>query len=120
MEFGVPIVNHLPDFEGRDRLYDTLEEGSRQIRLIGLLGSDARENPLRCLLVTTDLEAARDAYRYMALSYYWGDPKDTEIVLVQRSPSRDAAWFEVPVTRNLVAALTEIRARLSHNQAYSV
>lgn len=49
-----------------------------------------------------------------------GDPKDTEIVLVQRRPFRHGAWFEVPVTKNLAAGLRELRARLSHNEAYYV
>lgn len=110
MESGVPIVNYLPDFEGRDRLYDTLDEKPRQIRLIALLKSDDRQSQLQCLLTTTDLGSAEGQYR--ALSYYWGDPKDTEIVLVGKShPEDEDAWFEVPVTRNLAAGLREIRAQ---------
>lgn len=108
MDSGVPIVNHLPDFEGRERLYDTLDEDSRQIRLVVLQGSNDRESPLKILLHTVDLETAQDTY--MALSYYWGDPKATETVLVKRSSGTDTdECFDVPVTRNLASALREMR-----------
>lgn len=110
MESGVPIVNHLPDFEGRDRLYDTLDEESRQIRVIELLGSNDRESPLRCRLITTDLEAERR--QYTALSYYWEDLDSTEIILVKRVyPTVDETRFEVPITSALAAGLREIRAQ---------
>lgn len=110
MESGVPIVNHLPDFEGRDRLYDTLDEESRHIRVIELLGSNDRESPLQCRLITTDLEAARR--QYTALSYYWGDLDSTEVILVKRAyPTVDETRFEVPITSALAAGLREIRAQ---------
>lgn len=78
-------------------LYQDLDESRSEIRLLEIL-SDAPDDMLECKLHTTSVD-----YRpqFTALSYVWGDPEDTEDILVNGSTTS--------ITSNLASALRHVR-----------
>jgi hypothetical protein len=83
--------------------YRPLDASKSEIRLIELLPtatntSTRRERTPRCNLIHASLN---DKPNYVALSYTWGDPRDTEKITVDQSL--------VSVTRNLHSALKHLR-----------
>jgi hypothetical protein len=83
--------------------YRPLDPSKREIRLIELFPratntSTQRERAPRCNLIHVSLD---DKPVYVALSYTWGDPQDTEIITVGES--------SVSVTRNLHSALKHLQ-----------
>ncbi|KAN0099553.1 HET domain containing protein [Hyaloscypha variabilis] len=83
--------------------YRPLDPSKTEIRLIELFPrttntSTQRERAPRCNLIHASLD---DKLDYVALSYTWGDPRDTEIITVGHS--------SVSVTRNLHSALEHLR-----------
>jgi len=83
--------------------YRPLDPSKREIRLIELFPtatntSTQRERAPRCNLIHASLDDKPD---YVALSYTWGDPRDTGIITVGRN--------SVSVTRNLYSALEHLQ-----------
>ena len=83
--------------------YRPLDPSKTEIRLIELFPrttntSTQRERAPRCNLIHASLD---DKLDYVALSYTWGDPRDTEIITVGHS--------SVSVTRNLHSALEHLQ-----------
>jgi hypothetical protein len=83
--------------------YRPLDASKAEIRLIELLPTSTntatqRERTPRCNLIHASLDDKPD---YVALSYTWGDPRDTEKITVDQSL--------VSVTRNLHSALKHLR-----------
>jgi hypothetical protein len=74
------------------------------IRLLGLLPneSEAGEAPLRCKLYKYSLQKLSPrTHRYEALSYTWGDPRETRSISVDDN--------QLLITVNLYAALARLR-----------
>ncbi|KAI0895017.1 heterokaryon incompatibility protein-domain-containing protein [Annulohypoxylon nitens] len=96
------MANYLdrssPDIDSKADLYSPLKFERDQVRFIEILPSDTNDEPVRCLLKTTEL--TRDI-RYAALSYVWGDREDTRDIIVD--------GVEFPVTNNLESALRYLR-----------
>jgi hypothetical protein len=83
--------------------YIPLDPSKTEIRLIKLHPRPAntstqRDLTPRCDLIHVSLDNKPD---YAALSYTWGDPRDTQMITVGLS--------SVPVTRNLYSALEHLR-----------
>jgi hypothetical protein len=79
------------------RVYQPLAVERREIRLLEV---ELLHNcfPVRCKLVTVSLD---DDPEYVAVSYVWGDPSDTETLFVGTEP--------VNVRRNLWSAIRRFR-----------
>ena len=72
--------------------------GPRHIRLLSLSLGGRDNAKIRCDVLCVSLD---DAPMYDAISWEWGDPKNTEAIIVDRKP------YDVP--QNLAAALHELR-----------
>lgn len=83
-------------------IYASLQGDDRQFRLLILEPSADSLAPIRCQLNQASFD---DDPNYTALSYVWGDPRETTPILVNN--------IETRVTVNLEAALRHIR-RSSH------
>jgi hypothetical protein len=81
--------------------YSPLQAGQNRIRLLRLLPAEADEAEIQCELFDYSLDDSRRNHLYEALSYVWGDPKNTLPVLMH------GQRFEVTV--NLHAALLRLR-----------
>jgi hypothetical protein len=79
--------------------YDSLQDIDDGIRLIELVPGDFKED-IKCLLHTTRLSANPE---YEALSYVWGDPKVTELVICNGR--------RLEITVNLADALRHLRSK---------
>ncbi|KAI1866277.1 uncharacterized protein JN550_007665 [Neoarthrinium moseri] len=77
--------------------YRSLDIHSRQIRLLHLLPG-VWDDQVSCELHVASLD---DTPEYQALSYVWGSPETTKLILLH--------GCEVPVTTNLHAALRRLR-----------
>ncbi|KAM0168199.1 hypothetical protein ACHAPF_011242 [Botrytis cinerea] len=83
-------------------LYSLLPENGNNIRMLRLLPSEDEAAPLHCELCNYSLQRSSiRTHLYEALSYVWGDPKQTLSIYV------DKAQFQVTV--NLHAALLQLR-----------
>ncbi|KAK0666971.1 heterokaryon incompatibility protein-domain-containing protein [Cercophora samala] len=81
-------------------LYNRLKTNPPEIRLLDLLPSTQETAPLVCTLRTVLLSDA-SSIGYLALSYVWGNPHSTEVIVINGLP------FEA--TTNLCAALHQVR-----------
>lgn len=79
----------------------SLPPGGNKIRLLRLIPCGDKSTIVECQLFNYSLESAKGMRLYEALSYVWGDPKATEIIII------DKRLFYV--TRNLHAALVRLR-----------
>ena len=79
-------------------LYEALDPGRSEIRLLEILSLSNDDPVLKCRLVVASLE---DNPSYIALSYVWGDPSVTENIVVNGSI--------MAITSNLASALQTIR-----------
>ncbi|OTB06549.1 hypothetical protein M426DRAFT_258867 [Hypoxylon sp. CI-4A] len=79
-------------------LHKPLNRGTESFRFITILPSDDDDQMVRCMLETQELV---EGFRYAALSYVWGDPWDTENIVVDSQI--------LPVTKNLASALWHFR-----------
>lgn len=86
--------------ESKSYVYEALPTDRHQIRVLHLLPTTEWHNEVRCKLTTVSLD---DEPYFEALSYVWGDPKDTVDVQL------DGCVFSV--TSNLIAALRRLRKR---------
>lgn len=105
-------LSFLPEFEGRQSLYSDITQHSvneAKIRILTIWPNRDRFAPIEASL---SIENIFKRPRYNAISYYWGNAKYLETVVVhgsdQGSPHHSC---EVPVTQNLTAALRQFRAR---------
>jgi len=80
--------------------YYQLNSQKREIRLLKLRG-DKTSKHVECELKHYRLSSLHK-YPYTAISYHWGDPKDTAPIIVD--------GVEVQVTRNLKDALCQLQA----------
>jgi hypothetical protein len=72
------------------------------IRLLRLLPHEDKNAPIQCRLVDYSLqESGKRMHLYDALSYVWGDPKNTQPIYIGE--------HDLPVTTNLYAALSHLR-----------
>jgi hypothetical protein len=81
--------------------YRPLQAGQNRIRLLRLLPNEDNEAEIQCELFEYSLDDSRRNHLYEALSYVWGDPKNTLPILMH------GHRFEVTV--NLHAALLRLR-----------
>ena len=72
-----------------------------QIRLIRLMPSKDKDATVECQLFNYSLNPAKGIHLYEALSYVWGDAKETMSITI------DQCFFNV--TKNLYAALLGLR-----------
>jgi len=109
-------LSFLPDFPGRDRLYQPLNSEKGEIRVINILPSSERSEPISCSLETISITNGRGANYYHALSYYWGSTAEgdrEDITVYTGSPeNRHEDGFHVPVTKQLTGALRQFRSRM--------
>ncbi|KAF8862839.1 HET-domain-containing protein [Acephala macrosclerotiorum] len=82
--------------------YRPLDEATQEIRLLNILPGAAFE-AIRCNLVHSQCQQRAGNYRYVALSYCWGDPSNSKSIFVD--------GYCVSVAENLWAALHEFRRR---------
>lgn len=80
------------------QLYSPLQQVCKEIRFLRILPGSL-EDEVQCILEVASLQ---DDPQYYALSYTWGDPKDTRQIMVNGA-ARD-------VTRNLESALRHLRS----------
>ena len=84
--------------------YSSLLPGPNSIRLLRLMPHEDKTAPIQCQLVDYSLqESGGGAHLYEALSYVWGDPKETLPISIDK--------YDLPVTVNLYAALSRLRDR---------
>lgn len=76
-------------------IYEPLVHGSNQIRILHLLPGSF-EDDIRCKISISSLNSS-----FEALSYVWGDPRDTRMIEVQGET--------VKATKNLETALRHVR-----------
>lgn len=105
-----PKLSYLPDSEGSTALYRRLNFAKHEIRVLTVWPNEDFWAPLEgTLRITSPLD---EIYDHDALSYYWGSANDLEYVIVHGSDEgKPMPSCEVPVTRNLVSALRELRRR---------
>jgi hypothetical protein len=82
-------------------LYEKLEEGSLEIRLLETIPSIEEHEMLKLRLHTVSL---KDDPKYTALSYVWGDPAITENVILNGEA--------ITIGANLASAMRHLRAFL--------
>ena len=79
-------------------IYTFLNGQTSQFRLAFILPSPHFTDRIECSLITTSID---DAPPYEALSYCWGDPNDTEPIVLSKS--------QFSATKNLASALRHLR-----------
>jgi hypothetical protein len=108
-------LSFLPDFPGRDRLYQPLNADESEIRVIIIWPCKERSEPIICTLLTISIAEGQDA-PYHALSYYWGSTAegDTEKITVhpERPENRHGNGFSMPVTKQLTGAPRQFRSKM--------
>jgi hypothetical protein len=115
-------LNFLPEFEGRERLYSSMlpetGEGEPTIRILTIVPSQNHLAPIEASLSKELLFPADDSPKeYNAVSYYWGNINELEIVRINGSDEGEQGIvYEVPVTKHLTAALRQFRSDASKNQ----
>jgi tetratricopeptide (TPR) repeat protein len=92
-----------PIIQSMQTMYQPLNEGRSEIRLIEILSDDG-DAIVQCRLSISSVE---DNATFAALSYVWGDPKTTEEIVLN-----DELF---PATINLAAALKYVRAHWCNN-----
>jgi hypothetical protein len=118
MPFISSKLNFLPPFVGRESLYSSIEPhlsgGIYTIRILTVLPSHDVLAPIEATLRIA-LYPFRDIEGdYTAVSYYWGDINAIEYLTVRGSDEGVPGLVcQLPVTKNLVAALRQFRARAS-------
>lgn len=117
MSTSTPQLSFLPDFPGRERLYQPLDASKMEIRVIGLKPSTEPSAPIACLIMTISI--AHEGHRpprlgYNAISYFWGstEPSNRETMTVYTKSATTGGYpsYKVPVTKNLTVALRQYRA----------
>ncbi|KAF2965631.1 hypothetical protein GQX73_g7923 [Xylaria multiplex] len=88
----------LTKSDEQPKIYQQLSTQNHEIRVLNLLPASDLRAPIECTLQTISL---RDEVKFKALSYVWGDPSITTIILL------NGKMF--PVTTNLEAALRRFR-----------
>ena len=84
--------------------YPPLSPGPDSIRLLRLMPNKDETAPIRCQLFNYSLqESGKRTHLYEALSYVWGNPKETLLISIDK--------YNLPVTVNLYAALSRLRDR---------
>lgn len=98
---GRPVASHPDLDETWSLVYSPLQEKSPELRLLKILPcvTDDDYETLRCTLVTDSLDML--LHEYIAISYVWGDPNLTHIIMVDDHP--------VSVTTNLEEFLLRYR-----------
>lgn len=89
-------------------LYFPLRRASDDIRLVRLRCGQSQD-PIQSEMMQAPLHHLRERPGYEALSYTWGDPLDTRIVMLKDQPFQ--------VTKNLEAALRNLRCQSTVQQA---
>lgn len=84
--------------------YSSLLPGPDSIRLLRLMPHEDKTAPIQCQLVNYSLqESGGGTHLYEALSYVWGDPKETLPISINK--------HNLPVTVNLYTALSHLQDR---------
>jgi len=79
-------------------IYTFLNGPTSQFRLAFILPSPCFTDRIECSFITTPID---EAPPYEALSYCWGDPSDTEPIVLSKS--------QFSATKNLASALRHLR-----------
>jgi hypothetical protein len=87
-----------------DRLYENLQLGDGEIRLLSLKPDVNEQSQISWSLHRLRLENC--AGRYVALSYVWGDPSPEEVATVN--------GLALPITKNLASAIRALRKTLNN------
>jgi hypothetical protein len=86
--------------------YNPLPHGERRIRMLELMpGSSSTEIQCRILNYTINIERLYGPYK--ALSYCWGDLRDSRRILVRDPSATQDSYLEV--SANLFSALLKLR-----------
>jgi hypothetical protein len=113
-------LNFLPEFEGRDSLYRSILPEKREEGLkIRILTVEPNHDHLAPIEESLSIIASvfEEHEGYNAVSYYWGDINDIETIIIHGSDKGVPGLLcEVPVTKQLTAALRQFRARASADQ----
>ena len=93
--------------------YSSLLPGPDSIRLLRLMPHEDKTAPIQCQLVNYSLqESSGGTHLYEALSYVWGDPKETLPISIISIGEHDLpVTHDLPVRVNLHAALSRLRDR---------
>lgn len=83
----------------RKSVYQPLNPGTKQIRVLLLLPSGCLDSDVVCCLVTVDLD--QDDVLFYAISYVWGDQSQTKFICLN--------GFNVKVGQNAYTALRNVR-----------
>jgi hypothetical protein len=83
---GIEVVTFEPKHPSADylRFYKPLDEINSEIGLLNFDPSSDEKEPTHCTLVKGSW--GEEDHPYNALSYVWGDPKDTETIIVNGHP----------------------------------
>jgi Heterokaryon incompatibility protein (HET) len=87
----------------QEELYQRLDEGEKEIRLIHIHPANGENDKIECTLFKAVLS---DDLAFTALSYVWGDTVQSEEIV--------ANGVKVCVTANLACAIRHIRATRAH------
>lgn len=90
-----------------DFTYSTLDPTKNEVRVLIILPNVLSE-PIRCEVKHIDLD---DHPEFIAISYAWGDPNDTCLMLL--------CGKEFPITRSLWGALRALRSELGEVVAWA-
>jgi hypothetical protein len=90
--------------------YRQLHECEDEIRLI-ILNPGARDEPISCSLIYASLNDC--SITYEALSYCWGDPRDTQDISLNLSEADEWSEFTFSITSDLYSAIKSLRPRTS-------
>jgi len=111
-------LNFLPSFDGRERLYSSIDPrkrgGELTIRILTVIPNHDRFAPIEASLSISVLTFQEHDEEYNAVSYHWGDINELENVVIHGSDEGIPGFVcKVPVSKNLVAALRQFRAKAS-------
>lgn len=103
-----PKLRYLPDFEGRDTLYQQLNPLDTEVRVLSLWPNDDFSAPLESSMSIQSIFGGEKHYH--ALSYYWGLANDLSYVIVHGSDEgAPTNSCKVPITKNLDTFLRHLR-----------
>jgi hypothetical protein len=114
-------LNFLPEFDGRDSLYSSISPekigGRPTIRILTVDPSHDYFAPIEASLSISIFGSRGQDDEYHAVSYHWGDINELETVTIHGSNNGvPGLACEVPMTKNLTAALRRFRAEASAHE----
>jgi hypothetical protein len=96
---SAPPSHNMQQKNPKTAVYETLNHSQPEIRLLEIAPSAAYDDRVQCSITTFSLDEQTE---YLALSYVWGEPNETEDILLEGQV--------MSVRKNLNAALKHLRA----------